>query len=215
MAMSNPPHPGRSIRENCLDPLGLNVTEAAKVLGVARHTLSRVLNGTRPSPRRWPFGLRRRAGPMPSSGCADRPLGISSRRARTKTGSTSSDTSRSRRCEVMQISCCNGHVSSRQKAEGTRRSGSSGNNTLWPCGGGGTCTRRQADREQVPASSTISPRTGLTPGTQVDPSRLYGCRAGPPAEVQARPARRFGSLVPLSAGHAYASLADACKAFGR
>ena len=45
MAMSNPPHPGRSIRENCLDPRGLNVTEAAKVLGVARHTLSRVLNG--------------------------------------------------------------------------------------------------------------------------------------------------------------------------
>ncbi len=45
MTMNNPPHPGRSIRENCLIPLGLNVTEAAKVLGVARHTLSRVLNG--------------------------------------------------------------------------------------------------------------------------------------------------------------------------
>ena len=45
MPMSNPPHPGRSIRENCLEPLGLNVTEAAHVLGVARHTLSRVLNG--------------------------------------------------------------------------------------------------------------------------------------------------------------------------
>ena len=45
MAMKNPPHPGYSIKENCLDPLGLNVTEAAKVLGVARHTLSRVLNG--------------------------------------------------------------------------------------------------------------------------------------------------------------------------
>ncbi len=45
MAMKNPPHPGFSIRENCLDPLGLSVTEAAKVLGVARHTLSRVLNG--------------------------------------------------------------------------------------------------------------------------------------------------------------------------
>ena len=43
--MKSPPHPGRSIRQNCLDPLGLNVTEAAKVLGVARHTLSRVLNG--------------------------------------------------------------------------------------------------------------------------------------------------------------------------
>ena len=45
MAMKHPPHPGRSIKENCLDPLGLNVTKAAKVLGVARHTLSRVLNG--------------------------------------------------------------------------------------------------------------------------------------------------------------------------
>ena len=45
MAMKNPPHPGRSIKENCLDPLDLNVTEAAKVLDIARHTLSRVLNG--------------------------------------------------------------------------------------------------------------------------------------------------------------------------
>ncbi len=45
MAMMNPPHPGRSIRENCLEPLGLSVTEAARMLGVARHTLSRVLNG--------------------------------------------------------------------------------------------------------------------------------------------------------------------------
>ena len=45
MAMMNPPHPGRSIRENCFGPLGLSVTEAAQVLGVARHTLSRVLNG--------------------------------------------------------------------------------------------------------------------------------------------------------------------------
>lgn len=45
MAMRNPPHPGRSIKENCLAPLGLTVTDAAKVLGVARRTLSRILNG--------------------------------------------------------------------------------------------------------------------------------------------------------------------------
>lgn len=45
MAMYDPPHPGRSIRENCLEPLGLSVTQAAKMLGVARHTLSRILNG--------------------------------------------------------------------------------------------------------------------------------------------------------------------------
>ena len=45
MPMIDPPHPGRSVRENCLEPLGLSVTEAARVLDVARHTLSRVLNG--------------------------------------------------------------------------------------------------------------------------------------------------------------------------
>ncbi len=45
MPMKNPPHPGPSIKDACLDPLGLSVTEAAKVLGIARHTLSRVLNG--------------------------------------------------------------------------------------------------------------------------------------------------------------------------
>lgn len=45
IAMKHPPHPGLSIKENCLEPLGLNITEAAKVLGVARHTLSGVLNG--------------------------------------------------------------------------------------------------------------------------------------------------------------------------
>ena len=45
MPMKNPPHPGRSIKDACLDPLDLSVTEAAKVLGVARHTVSRVING--------------------------------------------------------------------------------------------------------------------------------------------------------------------------
>ncbi len=45
MTMKYPPHPGRGIKKNCLDALGLNVTDAAKVLGVARHSLSRVLNG--------------------------------------------------------------------------------------------------------------------------------------------------------------------------
>lgn len=43
--MKAPPHPGHSIKDACLDPLGLSVTDAAGVLGVARHTLSRVING--------------------------------------------------------------------------------------------------------------------------------------------------------------------------
>ena len=43
--MSNPPHPGEVLRELCLEPLGLSVTEAAKALGVSRKTLSALLNG--------------------------------------------------------------------------------------------------------------------------------------------------------------------------
>ena len=46
MPMTKPPrHPGRYIKDACLDPLALSVTEGAKVLGVARHTLSSVING--------------------------------------------------------------------------------------------------------------------------------------------------------------------------
>ena len=45
MLMHNPPHPGEIIKELCLDPLGLSVTEAADALGVSRKTLSAILNG--------------------------------------------------------------------------------------------------------------------------------------------------------------------------
>lgn len=43
--MFNPPHPGESIREDVLPTLGLTVTDAARQLGVARVTLSRLING--------------------------------------------------------------------------------------------------------------------------------------------------------------------------
>ena len=45
MRMHNPPHPGEIIRELCLKPLGLSVTDAAKHLGVSRKALSELLNG--------------------------------------------------------------------------------------------------------------------------------------------------------------------------
>jgi len=45
MLMHNPPHPGEVIRELCLEPLGLSVTDAARALGVSRKTLSAILNG--------------------------------------------------------------------------------------------------------------------------------------------------------------------------
>jgi len=45
MPMKNPVHPGRIVRHDCLEPLGLSVTEGAKVLWVTRQTLSNVING--------------------------------------------------------------------------------------------------------------------------------------------------------------------------
>ena len=45
MLMHDPPHPGEIIKELCLEPLGISVTEAAKALGVSRKTLSSIING--------------------------------------------------------------------------------------------------------------------------------------------------------------------------
>jgi addiction module HigA family antidote len=45
MRMLNPPHPGEFIRTEIIQPTGLSVTAAAKVLGVSRPTLSSLLNG--------------------------------------------------------------------------------------------------------------------------------------------------------------------------
>ena len=44
MPMKNPPHPGLSVRHDCLEPLGLSVTEAARKLGVSRKQLSDIVN---------------------------------------------------------------------------------------------------------------------------------------------------------------------------
>lgn len=45
MRMKNPPHPGKHVRHDCLEPLGLSVTEGAKVLKVTRQALNNLLNG--------------------------------------------------------------------------------------------------------------------------------------------------------------------------
>jgi addiction module HigA family antidote len=42
--MKNPPHPGLHVRYDCLEPLGLSVTEAAKALGVTRQALNNLVN---------------------------------------------------------------------------------------------------------------------------------------------------------------------------
>lgn len=45
MPMHNPPHPGLTVRHDCLEPLGLTVTEGATVLGVTRQALNNLVNG--------------------------------------------------------------------------------------------------------------------------------------------------------------------------
>src|SRR5580704_14000295 len=45
MPMKNPAHPGRVVRNACLEPLGLSVTAGAKLLGVTRQALNNVVNG--------------------------------------------------------------------------------------------------------------------------------------------------------------------------
>jgi len=44
MPMKNPVHPGRLVRYDCLEALGLSVTAAAKFLGVTRQALNNVVN---------------------------------------------------------------------------------------------------------------------------------------------------------------------------
>jgi len=47
MPMKNPPHPGGFVLRQCIEPLGLSITEAARALGVTRTTLSELVNGKR------------------------------------------------------------------------------------------------------------------------------------------------------------------------
>jgi len=47
LTMKNPPHPGGVILRQCIEPLGLSITDAAQALGVTRNTLSELLNGRR------------------------------------------------------------------------------------------------------------------------------------------------------------------------
>lgn len=47
MPMKNPPHPGGFVLRQCIQPLGLTITEAATALGVTRTTLSELVNGKR------------------------------------------------------------------------------------------------------------------------------------------------------------------------
>ncbi len=69
MTMHNPGHPGEVIREACLKPLGLTVTEAAAGLGVTRKALSDLVNGHSGVRRTWLSGLKTPDGARRTAGC--------------------------------------------------------------------------------------------------------------------------------------------------
>ena len=47
LTMKNPPHPGIVVLQECIEPSGLTITDAAAALGVTRNTLSELVNGKR------------------------------------------------------------------------------------------------------------------------------------------------------------------------
>jgi len=47
MTMKNPPHPGLVVLQECIEPSGVTITQAAEALGVTRNTLSELVNGKR------------------------------------------------------------------------------------------------------------------------------------------------------------------------
>ncbi len=56
MTMKNPPHPGAVVFEECIEPMGVTITDAAQALGVTRNTLSELVNGKRGISPKWPCG---------------------------------------------------------------------------------------------------------------------------------------------------------------
>jgi len=47
MSMKNAPHPGVVVLQECIEPMGLTITDAAEALGVTRNTLSELVNEKR------------------------------------------------------------------------------------------------------------------------------------------------------------------------
>ncbi len=67
MPMKNPPHPGRVVRQECLEPLSLTVTGGAKALGVTRQTLNNLVNGKSGISPEMAFRLSKAFGSTPET----------------------------------------------------------------------------------------------------------------------------------------------------
>ena len=83
MPMKNPPHPGGFVLRQCIEPLGLTITDAAAALGVTRTTLSELVNGSAGFLLKWPCDYRRFSEAAPKAGLRSRRSTIWPRSART------------------------------------------------------------------------------------------------------------------------------------
>jgi addiction module HigA family antidote len=70
MPMYNPSHPSLTVRHDCLEPLGLNVTEGAKELGVARQALNNLANSKASISPEMPCAWAKLAAICPQCGCS-------------------------------------------------------------------------------------------------------------------------------------------------
>lgn len=76
-----PPHPGETLREDVLDPLGMSVNQLAKALGITATRLNDVVRGRRGITADTALRLARYLGPPLNSGSVSNSNTISARRA--------------------------------------------------------------------------------------------------------------------------------------
>ena len=69
MPMKNPPHPGRLVRQECIEPLGLTISEAARRLGVSRKQVSELVNERAGISPRMALRLEREFGSSADAWC--------------------------------------------------------------------------------------------------------------------------------------------------
>jgi addiction module HigA family antidote len=67
MRMKNPPHPGRIVKDECLEALGLTVAEGARVLGITRNALNRVVSEQAPITPEMAIRLTKAFGSTPET----------------------------------------------------------------------------------------------------------------------------------------------------
>ena len=84
MTMKNPPHPGLSVRHDCIEPFDLTITEAADILGVTRQALNNLVNGKSGISPEMAIRLDKAFGGGAKRGCGCKWRTISRRPAKAK-----------------------------------------------------------------------------------------------------------------------------------